>query len=388
MGKRAFVAIVSLVILSQILAACAGGPAEESVCGDGICSEGEDASTCEVDCGAEIAVLPTDTHEPTPTEEIEPLGYVTFAVYLSDIVHHNESAETVLALIDLFEQYDLHGEFYLSGPMTYVYSQEHGEVIERLREADMGISYHVQPPHPLVPGFQGPLTGLPVDETGLMITRYESERLDLETGGLVPDEPGGYRYLEELLGTPPVAVDVPKSSRTGFALPILSRFGARMTVLPVETDPQQPFVEEYSMLVRPADLLINRWEAEVVEGPRSWWEMQASEFKADFSPQERLMNEANAWDSERFPLILVPINEYSFYRSGPAPWSLIYYQDTARSASKSPPFDLNAEDPSSERGEADRQAVWDAYEAMIEWASVYLDPVTSEDILAIAGGSE
>lgn len=388
MKKRAFTAFLVAISLSLILAACAAGPGDEAVCGDGICSEGEDASTCEADCGVEIAVLPTETPEPTATQEIDPLGFVTFAVYVSDIVHHNQSAETVLALVDLFEQYGVAGEFYISGPMTQIYAQEYGEVIERLRATDMGISYHVQPPHPLVAGFQGPISGLPVDETGRMITRYESERLDLETGGLIPEEPGGYRYLEELFGSPPVAVDAPKTSRSGFALPVLARFGARVVVLPRETDPQQPFIEQYSMLVRPADLLINRWGAEGVEGERNWWEMQASELKADFSPQERLMNEAKAWDSERLPFILIPIHEYSFYRSGPAPWSLIYYQDAARSTPKSAPFDLNAADPSSPRTEADQQEVWEAYAGMVEWGSIYLDPVTSEDILALAGRSE
>lgn len=159
-----------------------------------------------------------------------------------------------------------------------------------------------------------------------------------------------------------------------------------MVVTPGETDPQNPYVIQYnSMLKRPADLTINRWQVEGMENPMGWWDMQAGEMAAGFNPRERLQTEAQAWDSERLPFILVPMSEYVFYRSGPAPWTLIYYQDVERSAVNSAPFDLNAPDPSTPRSDVDRQAVWDAYSSMVEWGSIYLEPVTSEGILQLAG---
>jgi hypothetical protein len=169
---------------------------------------------------------------------------------------------------------------------------------------------------------------------------------------------------------------------------MLAEMGVRVVVFPSEYDPQQPFKRLNTMLLRPADITINRWQVDGVEGAQPWWGMQESEFQSSFSPRDRLQQQAEAWDAERLPFILVPINEYSFYRSGPAPWTLIYYQDETRSAAKSPPFDLNAPDASSERSEDAQQRIWDAYSQMVEWGSVYLEVVTSEDILLIAQGLE
>jgi hypothetical protein len=387
MMKNLQVVLLTILVVG-LLSACSGGTAPGAVCGDGICDPGEDDVSCANDCELVIEDLPTETPEPTPTEEVDPIGQVTFAVYVSDFVHPDQSADTVLKLIDLFEQNGLHGEFYLTGPITHVFAQAHGEVIDRLRETGMTISYHSKPPHPLTPGFEGPISGLPVDETERMITRYESERLDIETGGLIPDEPGGYNYLKELFDAPPVAIDAPKTSRSGFAMPLLARMGARVIVNQAEYDPQQPFQYMYSMLLRPEDLIINRWQAEGVEGEQAWWDMQEGEFGSSYIPLERLQAQIAAWDVERLPFILIPINEYNFYRSGPAPWTLIFYQDQSRANPKSPPFDLNTADISTARSEGSMQSVWDAYSQMVEWGSIYLEPVTSEDILLIAQRSE
>jgi hypothetical protein len=383
MRKFLQVALFTILMLG-LISACSDGSSPSVVCGDGICSTGEDEDSCPNDCEVVVEVLPSDTPAPTPTEAIDPIGYVTFAVYVSDFVHPDQSAETVLKLIDLFEANSLHGEFYLTGPVTHSFAQAHSEVIDRLRETGMTISYHSKPPHPLTPGFEGPISGLPVDETHQMITRYESERLDLETGGLIPGEQGGYNYLKEVFGNPPVAIDAPKTSRTGFAMPLLAGMGARVIVYQDKYDPQQPFQYRYSLLIRPADLIINRWQADGVEGEQAWWEMQEGEFTSSYIPLDRLQTQVAAWDAERLPFILIPISEYNFYRSGPAPWTSIYYQDQSRSSIKSPPFDLNAMDLSIVRSEGSMQSVWDAYAQMVEWGSIYLEPVTSEDILQIA----
>lgn len=384
MRKMQFISFTLMLLLTVSLSACSAEPSAAVICGDGICSDGEDASNCATDCDTDLVVLPSSTPQPTPTEVIEPVGYVTFAVYVSDFVNHEKSAQTVLALIDLFTANGMRGEFYLSGPMAQLYSQEYGEVIDRLGATDMAISYHVQPPHPQIPGFQGPVTGLPVDQTLAMITRYETERLDLETGGLIVGEPGGYRYLEQLFGKPPVAVETPRTPGSGFALPIFTRLGAQVVVLPGVANPQQPFISQYEMLVRPEDITIDRWQVEGVDGARGWWEMQSNEFSSAFDPLDRLQILTEAWDSERLPFVLVPIDEFSFYRAGPAPWTLIYYQDGERSGPKAPPFDLNAPDSSAARSESDKQAVWEAYADMVEWAGVYLEPVTSKEILQLA----
>jgi hypothetical protein len=379
-----------VVILLGILAmtACGGGttppvaPPEVQVdpCGNGICDEGENADSCPADC-----TVPVEP-QPTPTEKIEPLGYVTFVVNVSDFVNLSDSAATLLHVIDLLDSFNLHAEFFLNGPMTHAYLQSHPEVIERLLETGMTISYHVLPPHPLVPGFQAPLEISAINLKEERIADYESQRLDVSTGALIENEPGGYQYLTQTFGVAPSAVSIPDDPIKGFALPHYATLGAKMVVLYNEpgADVEQPFLQEYGMWVRPVDINISHWPAEGIDASMAWWDMLATEFAASYQPALRLQTEAESWNAERLPFITIPIDEYNFYREGPAPWTMIYYRDPSMTQAIQPPFNLGAPDLSSPRSPENMQVVWTAYASMVEWAATYMQVVTSVDIVLMA----
>lgn len=53
----------------------------------------------------------------------------------------------------------------------------------------------------------------------------------------------------------------------------------------------------------------------------------------------------------------------------------------------SPPYDLNAPDPSRPRTEEDKIAIFAAYEELVAFAAENLTVVTSEDILKMASDS-
>ena len=91
----------------------------------------------------------------------------------------------------------------------------------------------------------------------------------------------------------------------------------------------------------------------------------------------------------RAPFITSLIHENNFYRSGPVGWSSIYYsvEQNKRKLPVSPPYDLNAPDPSHLRSEKDREAIWQAYEALVAYAAQNLNVVTSQDILMMAANS-
>lgn len=383
-----------ILLAGILLSACGGGAsptesppaAQPETCGDGICMGAETSDSCPADCVPEDILEP----QPTPTEEIDPLGYITFVVNVNDIVNLDDSATILLKLIDLFESVGVKGDFYLTGPMTRLYMERHPEVIQRLNDSGMTISYHVRPPHPLVPGFQGPLQIGAVNIKQQRIAAYEAQRLDLTTGGLISEEPGGYQYLEQVFGGSPVAVFVPNDPIRGFVLPYLSGLGAQLVVLDQErgTDLAQPLQRQYSMWVRPNDLSIMRWVAPGVDTAMPWWSMLESEYALAYQPLPRLQGELEAWNEERLPFVVVPIDEYNFYREGAAPWSLIYYQDESMSQSKAPPFDLTSPDPSSPRSSQSQGAVWEAYAGLVAWAATYMEVVTSADIVALANGVE
>jgi hypothetical protein len=380
--------ILALLFSSLVLGACRNGATtieappnlQADPCGNGICDEGEDADSCPLDCATQVEP------QPTPTEEIDPLGYVTFVVYVSDFVNLTDSAATLLQIIDLFDRFNLKAEFFLTGPMTHAYLQSHPEVIERLRETGMTISYHVLPPHPLVPGFQAPLEISAINLKEERIAAYESQRLDVSTGALIENEPGGYQHLAQTFGAAPSAVSIPDDPIKGFALPHFASLGAKMVVLYNEpgANMEQPFLQEYGMWVRPVDINISHWPVEGIDASMAWWDMLATDFAASYQPAMRLQTEAESWNAERLPFITVTIDEYTFYREGSIPWTMIYYHDPSMTQANSPPFELNAPDLSSPRSVENREAVWTAYAAMVEWAATYMQVVTSADIVWMA----
>ncbi|MCX7609109.1 MAG: hypothetical protein N2049_07835 [Anaerolineales bacterium] len=91
---------------------------------------------------------------PAPSgREGEGEGYISFIVNVHDWTHPTESADTLLKLVDLFEKYGVRGDFYFTAEITRELAEKHPDVIERFRNSNMSISYHVRPPHPLYTGF-------------------------------------------------------------------------------------------------------------------------------------------------------------------------------------------------------------------------------------------
>ena len=156
-------------------------------------------------------------------------GYISFIINVHDWVHADESAATLLRLIDLFEKHGVRGDFYLTAPMVDAYARTRPEVLARLRESGMTVSYHVRPPHPLYEGFDQRLLGLSDAELEQTILDYETYRLDLATGDLDRSGPGGYTHVAAMLGRPPTVASIlsgdPRIKRT--ALSVLRGMGAR-----------------------------------------------------------------------------------------------------------------------------------------------------------------
>ena len=93
------------------------------------------------------------TTSTTPTPCSDPAGYMTFAINVHDWRHIDESADTLLRAIGIFEKQGVRGDFYLTGEMANRYAEHRPDVVERLRGSDTTISYHVRPPQPTYAGF-------------------------------------------------------------------------------------------------------------------------------------------------------------------------------------------------------------------------------------------
>jgi len=343
--------------------------------------------------GASSALPPQPT-TPSPTASASPAvaGYITFIVNVHDWVHSDQSAETLLRLIDLFERYGVRGDFYLTAPVAREYAEKYPEVLDRLQQSGMTVSYHVRAPHPLTEGFVQPLQGLDGAALRQAIQDYETYRLDLATGGLDRSRPGGYTYVARVIGRPPVAVAASAEPRImAVARQVYADLGARMTVLYHEsgTKIDQPFEYVDGLLVRPVDFSVTRVTLEG-GGQNFWWNLVTSPRAAEFHPIAVLEAGLADWQAHSYPrppFILAHIHENNFYRRGSVAWGSFYYEIDAhgnKTDPLSPPFDLSAPDPSIPRSAEEQEAIWQAYEELIAYAVEHLQVVTSEDILNMA----
>ncbi|MBI4788045.1 MAG: hypothetical protein HY782_13485 [Chloroflexi bacterium] len=330
--------------------------------------------------------LPTSNFQPFDFAQGRlPTSNFTFAVNVHDTGHVDESANTVLRLIATFEKYGVRGDFYLTAPIVELYAKQRPDVIARLRDSDMTISYHVRPPHPLYAGFDQRLKGLDDQQLAATLRDYETYRLDPATGNLDKSQPGGYTYVAQTFGRKPVVA----STQSGdprirqAALKLFSELGAKMTVLYHEegTDLDRPLVQQQGLWVRPSDFSITRWCQSGSEP--FWWNMLNTPKAAEYNPTEHLKQQLANWQAVRAPFITSLIHENNFARSGPESWTATYYSKD-KSQPLAPPYNLNAPDPSRARSPKEQDAIWSAYEEMIAFAAQNLRVVTSQDIVELA----
>jgi len=224
----------------------------------------------------------------TPSTVSSPSSaYISFIINVHDWTHPGESADILLKLIDLFERYGVRGDFYFIAEITRELVENRPDVIERLKNSDMTISYHVRPPHPLYNGFDSRLKGL--DEAALYqtILDYETYALNLETGELDRSRPGGYTYVAQVFGRNPVVTSAPNNDPRikDAAQRVYASLGAQMTLLYHEegTKLEQPFEYVNGLLVRPSDFSVTRVTS--IDGSDNfWWNYMSRPDAAAYNP--------------------------------------------------------------------------------------------------------
>ena len=272
--------------------------------------------------------------------------------------------------------------------MVRLYTESRPDVIKRLKESGMTISYHVRPPHPLNKGFSRHLGGLDDEALAALLRDYGTCKLDLSTGKLIHEEPGGYTFVADTLGHPPVAVGIPHSDPRirKVARRVYAELGAKVVVEYHEsgTKVEEPFEWLDRLLVRPSDFSATRWALSGMRREAFWWNMLSTPRGADYNPVKYLEKRLAEWSAERPPFITVLIHENNFYRRGATPWALVYYPDRRKAQPLAPPFDLDAPDASHPRPAANAREIWEAYEELVAFAASHLRVVTSDDIVRMA----
>lgn len=329
-----------------------------------------------------------DTYKGSQPSTLQPptsncSAYMTFVINTHDWNHVTESADTLLRFIALFEKYDVRGDFYLTAPTVEAYVKQRPDVIERLKNSAMTISYHIRPPHPAYPGFDNRLKKLDDKTLEQTLRDYETYRLDLATGDLDKRAPGGYTYVAQVFGRKPVVASPmsndPRIRKT--LLKIYAEMGAQMQVLYHEegTAMDQPLVQQDGLWVRPSDFSITRIRMD--DGRENfWWNLMGTPRASEFDPTTMLKNQLAKWNAPRAPFITSLIHEDNLYGSGTG-WAGIYYANGDQTQPLAPPYNLNAPDTSKPRSAESQNAIWQAYETMLAYASKNLCVITSQDIV-------
>jgi hypothetical protein len=291
--------------------------------------------------------------------------------------------------VNIFEKYNVRGDFYFTAEITRQYAEKRPDVIERIKNSNMTVSYHVRPPHPLYTNFDSQLRGLSDEALYQTLLDYETYALDLSTGQLDRSRPGGYTYVAQVFGRNPVVAPAPNNDRRikETAQKVYASLGAKMTLLYHEegTDVNQPFQYVNGLLVRPSDFSVTR----IPGSENFWWNVISHPDGGQYLPVNLLQTGLADWESHnhpREPFITALIHENNFSRSGPEGWTGIYFEVKRKDhvVPLSPPYDLNAVDPSTLRADSEKQAIFDAYEALVAYAASHLKVVTSEDIVLLA----
>lgn len=313
-------------------------------------------------------------------------GYMNFVVNTHDWAHVSASADTLLRFIALYEKHSVRGDFYLTAPMVEAYVKHRPDVIARLKDSTATISYHIRPPHPAYSGFDQRLKNLDDQTLEQTLRDYETYRLDLATGHLDKSTPGGYTYVAQIFGRQPVVASPmsndPRIRQT--LLKIYAEMGAQMQVLYHEqgTALDKPLVKVNDLWVRPSDFSITRVQME--NGRENfWWNLIGAPRASEFNPATLLKNQLARWNAPRAPFITSLIHEDNLYGSGTG-WGNIYFADGGQGKPLAPPYNLNAPDTSKPRSQANQDALWNAYEELVAYASRNLCVVTSQDIVNLA----
>lgn len=317
-------------------------------------------------------------------------GYMTFAINVHDFANINESADTLLRLVKIFQKYNVRGDFYFTGPVVTRYIEKQPDLVRAIKASAMTISYHLRPPHPAYSGFDSKLQALDDQTLRKTLQDYEQYRLDLTNGEIQRDQPGGYALVAQTFGRPPVCVSTQtRYGRIKTTLNnILRPMGARMTIQYHETgtDIGNPFAYSDGLLVRPSDFSITRWTAPGESEDSFWWNRLAGRRanRTAFDPVTRLKNELQQWKGPRPPFITALIHENNFYHFGPETWKAYYFSDINKMTPRQPPYPLDEPDPGRMRATTEREKIFEAYEQLVAYAAANLSVVTSEDIARLA----
>lgn len=317
-----------------------------------------------------------------------PKAYVTFVINVQNFRYLDGSANVVKTLCGIFQKYGVKGDFYLTGNMVQKYRASRNDTIEALKS--QGICYHVRPPHPYYNLFDSRYQSVKDSPSTLSsrIEEFESYAQNLSTGELNKDNPGGFKLVKATFGRAPACVAAPQDDATikEAACAWYRSQGAKGVVWFHGEQPMDNLIKKHDLVVRPCDVVVDSWAVNKSGDGMLWWnrfEKGEPNNEAGY-PHKYMQSRVSTFGRGRPPYIVSLIHDDNFQRRGPDAWVNSFWTDTSKSKSKSPPYDLNATDPSSRRSDEEQARILKAYERMVEYCAENYRVVTMNDIANMA----
>jgi hypothetical protein len=275
--------------------------------------------------------------------------YLLYTLNTQEFMTPDLSYQTVNQLLDLHEAYEVPIDVYFADFLVQALADDYGDLFDRLkREALFAVSYHVRAPFPYG-GNYNPYDWDDFSSEALysLIESYESFAMDWVTGELT-DDAGGYTYLADLMGYPPVAAGVKNDMPEEVKEALVSFYadaGASFVVSHKSGDLNWGDMI-YELPYRPENLEIKVYN-------------QSSQATIDEIESFLAKNEG----SEEALVINLKMHDKDFFADDSA-WVSIYGYGNPK-----PPYKLERYDGVELLPIEAQEEVWNTYEAVLEYVS-------------------
>lgn len=318
-----------------------------------------------------VQCAPSAASPDQETEVVTDAVYTIFTQNVHDFPFAEESAEAIMHVIDIHEEYNVPVDIYVNDQIFQIYVDEYPELVERLKSSPVvTVGYHLRAPTPYYYDYQRldymEISEMTDEELYELLLRYEEHKLDLETGETL-DEPGGYQFVKDTIGyAPPVVSTIVMDQRVQRMLSqIYAEKGASYTIVhgrSIDLGEKQA-----GLTIRPEHLDYKLYEK-----------------AGELEDGEAVFTDALAQiPTEGLRFIGMKYHENNFYNIGTPFWP-IYYADHRKLQPLEPPFDLSAVDGVIEaRKPEDEAAHWALYESTVKYAAEHsneVNPISVRDL--------
>jgi len=293
--------------------------------------------------------------------------YTSFSMNVHDFVFPDKSIATLNKILDIHEENNVPIDVYLTDAVLKKYLKESPELIERLKISSVvSICYHVRPPYPWYEGFDTVgLDKLENNELKELLIKYESQEIDMETGGLV-NKPGGYKFMKKIFGKAPIIVGVPTTRQVANTLSeIYKEMGATFSAR---------HSQENSIGAMKDGLYIRPENADI----QLYTYVDSKEI-----PSKKLDEALNNLSNKGQQFINIKFHENNFYTHGTPFWS-IYYKTLKKEIPLSPPWNLTKPEKFQVFKEDNIQKkYWEIYEDAVKHVAdnrEEFNPINADDL--------